>query len=295
MKIQFLNGGLANQVFQYIFYRFAKIKEPENGPWFLDDSFFFVHDVHNGYELEKVFGLKPDLLSEYFDADVWEYMIAQKKEENKSIPQILLENGVDICMLAETSNHVQWNPFNGRIEYTKANEFIPQIVSLPYDVYYHGYWINKGWFDTYKEEFLKELTMPPITEKHNIEYADLIRTTRSVSLHIRRGDFVNIGWALSSDVIEHIIGIMKKDVPDMTLFVFSDDLNWCKENSKELGLDQAKEVVFVEGNTAENSFRDMQLMSMCKNMIIGTSSFNYLAALLNRNLDRFINVTGREI
>ncbi len=49
MRIQYLNGGLANQVFQYIFVRFAELYYPEGGPWFLDDSFFFVNQVHNGY------------------------------------------------------------------------------------------------------------------------------------------------------------------------------------------------------------------------------------------------------
>ena len=39
MRIQYLNGGLANQVFQYIFVRFAELYYPEGGPWFLDDSF----------------------------------------------------------------------------------------------------------------------------------------------------------------------------------------------------------------------------------------------------------------
>lgn len=295
MKIQFLNGGLANQTFQYIFTRFAEIKDPDNGPWYLDDSFFFVHDVHNGYELEKVFNLHPNLLSQYFDEDVWEYMIEKKRDENKSIPQLLLENGIDLYMIAETSNHSQWNPFDGIIESIKPNEFYPELTSLPNDIYFHGYWINKHYFDTYRNEFLNELTMPPITEESNIKYADLIRKTRSVSIHVRRGDFVNVGWALSEDVIRNLVITMKESIPDMTLFIFSDDIPWCKGREKELGFNLPKEIIYIEGNEGERAYRDMQLMSMCKNMIIGTSSFNYLAALLNRNLENYINITGREI
>ncbi len=55
MRIQYLNGGLANQTFQYIFYRYAQLRAPEYGPWYLDDSFFWVKKQHNGYELEKVY------------------------------------------------------------------------------------------------------------------------------------------------------------------------------------------------------------------------------------------------
>ncbi len=295
MKVQFLNGGLANQVFQYIFVRFAELRSPDKGPWFLDDSFFFVHDVHNGYELEKVFGLHPNLLSGYFEPDVWEYMIEQKRESNKSVPQILMENGIDICMIAETSNYTQWNPFSGYIESIRANEFVPEITDLNNDIYYHGYWINKHWFDTYRDIFLNELSFPDIDEKQNVEYADLIKSSDSVSLHIRRGDFVDVGWALSADVINKMVEVMSKEVRDMTLFVFSDDIEWCKQNRTDLGLGRAKETVYIEGNHKEKAFRDMQLMSMCKNMIIGPSSFNYLAALLNQNLEQAVNITGREI
>ena len=62
MKIQFLNGGLANQVFQYIFVRYAELSHPGCAPWFIDDSFFFVNNVHNGYELERVFNINANLL-----------------------------------------------------------------------------------------------------------------------------------------------------------------------------------------------------------------------------------------
>ena len=295
MKIQFLNGGLANQTFQYIFARYAELKDPDNGPWYLDDSFFFVNRIHNGYEMEKVYNIHPNLLSHYFDKDVWEYMIDKKRNENKSIPQLLLENGLDIYMVTEMSNSDHFNPFEGNIERLKSNKYIPELTGLPGDVYYHGYWINKGYFNEYRDLFLKELAMPDITERHNIQYADLINRTESVCIHIRRGDFINMGWALSENEIRDLISIMKEGVPDMTLFVFSDDMQWCKENERKLGFEMSKEVVYVEGNEGEKSFRDMQLMSMCKNMIIGTSSFNYLAALMNQRLERIINTTDREI
>ena len=74
--------------------------------------FFFIHDVHNGYELERVFGIKPDLLSHSFDPDVWDYMIQLKRDQGKSIPQILLDNGTPIEMISESNNSAHWNPFN---------------------------------------------------------------------------------------------------------------------------------------------------------------------------------------
>ena len=63
MRIQLINGGLGNQVFQYIFMRFAERYSPGE-VWYLDDSAFFLGRQHNGYELEKVFGIKANLLSD---------------------------------------------------------------------------------------------------------------------------------------------------------------------------------------------------------------------------------------
>lgn len=149
MKIQYLNGGLANQVFQYIFVRFAELYNPSDTPWLIDDSFFFVNQVHNGYELEKVFGIQANLLSRYFDEDVWQELI-RNKQEGISIPQSFKNLGFDIQLLTETANYKEHNPFDGKIFSIPSNEFHPEITSLPLpNVYYHGYWINTKWFRLY--------------------------------------------------------------------------------------------------------------------------------------------------
>ena len=56
MKIQFLNGGLANQAFQYIFARYYELAYPGES-MYMDDTYFALNTVHNGYELERVFGI----------------------------------------------------------------------------------------------------------------------------------------------------------------------------------------------------------------------------------------------
>lgn len=296
MRIQFINGGLANQVFQYIFVRHAELANPKQEKWYLDDSFFDVVDIHNGYELERVFGIKANLLSQYFDQDVWEEFIRLKKE-GKSIPQTLKDYGMDIAMYAETSNHKQFNPFDGQIvTFFGANEFHPELTRIQYpNLYYHGYWINKNWLETYREPILKELKFPAITLPSAIEYANRILTESVAAVHIRRGDYVELGWNIGCEYYEKAIRELTGKYSGIVLFVFSDDLNWCREHSKELGLQRAKEVVYVSGNTGQNSYIDMQLMSMCPGMIISNSAFSYLAALMNERLTFYTNPTSREI
>ena len=48
-----------------------------------------------------------------------------------------------------------------------------------------------------------------------------------------------------------------------------------------MGLDKPGKVIPVKGNSGNNAFRDMQLMSLCRHLIAGNSSFPYMASLLN--------------
>ncbi len=62
-----------------------------------------------------------------------------------------------------------------------------------------------------------------------------------------------------------------------------------------MGFDLFAQVVYVEGNGNGLNYRDMQLMSMCKGMILSNSAFCYLAALLNRNRKMVINPMERMV
>lgn len=294
MKIQFLNGGLANQAFQYIFAKYYELSHPGQ-VMYLDDSYFALNTVHNGYELEKVFGIKAPMLSDVFDEEVWNFILEQKKQ-GKSVPQILCENDIPIYMLAETENYKTFNPFDGQVFNTPVNEYNPEILNYKEDIYYHGYWINKNWFDTYKEEFLKIFTFPDITDEKNKKYMDAILNSDSCSIHIRRGDYVTLGCAVEVGVYRELIEMFLEQCEGKwEVFVFSDDIEWCKEHGEELGLSLFSKVHFIEGNISGKNYIDLQLMSNCKAMIMSNSAFCYLAALLNTKMQFVLNSTEREV
>ncbi len=295
LKIQFLNGGLANQAFQYIFARYYALSHPGE-TMYLDDSYFALHTVHNGYELEKVFGIHAPMLSDCFDEEVWNFILSERAQ-GKSVPQILCENGIAMEMVSEVEDGYQtFNPFKGKVIQTPCNEYKPQILDRQERVYYHGYWVNKSWFARYEKEFLEEFRFPEITDDKNKTYLRDIQTPRSVSLHVRRGDYITVGWVYQLQEYRKLIDRFLENVGrNWDLFVFSDDLDWCRENKRELGLDSFRNVCYVEGNTKERSYIDMQLMSQCKAMILSNSAFCYLAALLNTGMSVAINPTEREV
>lgn len=291
MKVALLDGGLANQAFQYIFARYYELSHPGER-MYLDDSYFGLVQIHNGYELGKVFHLKPYLLSEYFEPDVWEYMLSECKR-GKSIPLLLKEVIDELYMVSEVGEYLK---FNGKRIVIPCNQYFPEIQDYEGDIYYDGYWINKHWFARFQNEFLKEFFLPDPVEEKNKEYLRLIQTTQSACLHIRRGDFVDLGWVYPLEGYKEMVDkFLQYTSVEWDLFVFSDDILWCKENQDKLGLKRFRTVTYIEGNRNGKNYIDLWLMSQCKGMIVSNSSFCYLAALLNQKKQLVINTTYREI
>lgn len=294
MKIVLCNGGLGNQVFQYIFSRWLELATGD--ACYLNDAVFWSEKPeHNGFEIPRVFpNSKPRLLSSYFTEDVWRYMV-DRQCGGVSVCQQIKDSGGDIVMVAETDDY----RFDGNVVVLPTNAYLPSLIRCKGNIYFHGYWINRDYLKSdFYEEIRRELTFAPLTEKHNIEYARQIAECRSVSIHIRRGDFVKLHRETSAETYKAVVEAAEKNVKDAHYFVFSDDLPWCKENKESLGLNLGDgRVTFVEGNRGALNFRDMQLMTKCKvNLIIGNTSFSYLAALLNENPDAlYLNATGRQV
>ena len=63
-------------------------------------------------------------------------------------------------------------------------------------------------------------------------------------------------------------------------FIFSDDINWCKNN-----FDFIENKFFIENN---KDYEDLILMSLCSHNIIANSSFSWWGAWLNSNPNKII-------
>lgn len=97
------------------------------------------------------------------------------------------------------------------------------------------------------------------------------------------GDYVTLVFSAKPEQHQIYIDIFTQTFPNnWHLFVFSDDIKWCKENSELMHFNKFKNVTYIEGNVKGKNYIDMQLMSECKAMIVSNSAFCFLAALLNK-------------
>lgn len=169
----------------------------------------------------------------------------------------------------------------------------------------------KGWFQNL-EDF--ENVVEEIKEqfKFSISFSEGIQSLKeeieskenSVSIHVRRGDFVTNPTArahnehMNSEYYNNAMDILEKTYGDLTYYVFSEDTDWCKENIRN----EKYEVVFVDQDySGERDTGHMYLMQSCNNHIIANSTFSWWSAFLANSKITigpkkwFINGTGSEI
>lgn len=129
--------------------------------------------------------------------------------------------------------------------------------------------------------------MEPLSGENKI-ISDEIRKTNSVSLHIRRGDYITskitnkFHGTCCLGYYKKAMKLINKKVKNPKYFVFSDDIYWVKKNL------EIKNAFYVDDNVGDKSYIDMQLMSMCKHNIIANSSFSWWAAWLNNNPNKIV-------
>lgn len=161
--------------------------------------------------------------------------------------------------------------------------FNEETLSQPDNTYLHGYWQSEKYFLDQADVIREDFSFPQASGK-NAELAEKIKETNSVSLHLRRGDYISnpshvvCAQPYYDAALAELISRLDQDPK---IFVFSDDPDWARVNLKLPGTP-----IFVAHNGEEHDYEDMRLMSLCKHNIIANSSFSWWGAWLNQNKDR---------
>ena len=145
---------------------------------------------------------------------------------------------------------------------------------------YHlqGYWQSEKYFKENEDVIRKELEIDPRIDYHIGDNYAFVNNEETASIHIRRTDYVSSNGYHPVQPISYYEKALEHINYDK-LIVFSDDVNWCKENLK------FNNMVFSENNS---DLEDLYLMSACSHNVIANSSFSWWAAWLNKNKDKTI-------
>lgn len=154
-------------------------------------------------------------------------------------------------------------------------------INISHNTYFKGYWQNYKFFDKYKNEIQDMIRLNYNPSKNFDSWLTEIKDNNSISIHIRRGDYINLGWQLDENYYKEAIDTINSKVLNGKYYVFSDDIDYCKK-FLENHFDNI-EVRYVEYESDNRTVEDMILMSNCKHMVIANSSYSWWAAYLNQD------------
>lgn len=172
-----------------------------------------------------------------------------------------------------------------KIEKEKHFHVDHELIAAPVDnVVYDGWWQGEKYFENVKEEVRKAFVFKQDILPESRELYEKIRNTNSVCLNVRRTDFLTTP-ALNATNLEYFLRGAKEMgelVENPHFFIFSDDLEWCREH---IVLDYPIDIVShdMKGRKFGNY---LQLMKSCKNFIIPNSSFAWWAVWLNEDSEK---------
>jgi hypothetical protein len=138
----------------------------------------------------------------------------------------------------------------------------------------NGYWQSEKYFSEIDSLIREDLKVDDNLKNYIINKYPIL-TENTVSLHVRRGDYIksnNFHPIQSVEYYKKAYEIINDK--SINVLVFSDDINWCKQNIK------FDNITYIEG---EQNITDMYIMSLCKHNIIANSSFSWWGAWLNSN------------
>lgn len=171
----------------------------------------------------------------------------------------------------------------------KGYDFDPNVLKLSGNFYLDGYWQSEKYFQDIENVIRKEIILKePLPSKYSELISD-IKNSNSVSVHIRRGDYVTskkfskIYNLLDEKYYQGAVKFIAEKISNPKFFIFSDDIEWVKHN-----LDIPYPKTLVSGENETKDYEELVLMSLCKHNITANSSFSWWGAWLNQNPSKIV-------
>jgi hypothetical protein len=264
MIIVKIHGGVGNQLFQLALALSLKARNPDNIVA-IDTSF---------YNNTNSSATPREILLQEFNVEKFQIATINYLGKKNILDKLkgLLKKADDKFSIYETTNL-----------------FMPSVLNSKQDAYLNGYWQSYHYFNEIDTTLKKQFTPKHNLTSKSLEYKKIIASyTNSISLHIRRGDYLTkyneFYYQLTVDHYYKAIDLIKNKLKIATahLFIFSDDIEWCKSQ-----FTSNDDITFID-NTIKPDHEDLLLMSYCQHNIIANSSYSWWAAWLNNNTNKIV-------
>ncbi len=234
----------------------------------IDVTKYADHHAHNDFELDRVFGI------------------------NGSFAELSEIRSLGYVKANHWTEFLKKTPFRKKTVYNhESYTFDEQVLKLN-GYYVEGYWQSERYFSDIRGKILETYQFPEFSDGQQA-CADRIRKTCSVGVHIRRGDYLEYSYLQNICTLEYYRKAMeymrRHSQEKVEFYIFTNDFSWAEAHFT------GEDCHFVKGNTGMESFRDMQLMSICHHNIVANSSFSWWAAWLNRNPRKIVVAPDRWI
>lgn len=175
-------------------------------------------------------------------------------------------------------NHLphKWKPEHDYSEPSMGCDYVP----IPYqpNMILRGYFSSVKYFEHRRKEVLEILKDDDVFNTIKYDF------TNSLSLHIRRGDYINkptVHPFLDIGYYERALKYIDDHAHVDKIYLFTEDrdLGWCKDNFKD------KRIIFTNGLA---DYVHLYMMSLCNHNIIANSSFGAWGSWLNENEGQII-------
>lgn len=262
MIIVKVQGGLGNQMFQYAFGR--ALAEKHSQDLYLDCSEYLRPSCKREYGLDH-FNIRAKKAScgDVKSMVTPHFALRKKLKKIFAVPYSL------------SSTHILERNFN----------FQPSILEFNCG-YFDGFWQTQKYFSGISDIVRKDLTFKDAVKYSGGETFAKITSLNSVSLHIRRGDYVKVKRTrkrfsvIRAGYFKRAVEYMRSKLDTPHFFIFTDDPKWVSEN-----FPAGEDYTLV---SSSGMYEDLFLMAQCRHNIIFNSSFSWWGAWLNGNPGKIV-------
>lgn len=311
MKIVAMVGGLGAQVMQYMFFLSLQMQQ-EGEEVVIDTSCFDYLEVWNGYELEKVFGIRlkdiwhdvrktenahsgnyRDAVMHYCYSRIDKkscFYIKGKKYHWTKLKDILYISGISTAHIFQIVKKARWYwKHIGKKSERQCDEYPDDYMKQGGITYYDDFCYVSDKYLYKDKAVLRNVFGFPVLDERNRVIADRMCLGDSVALHVRRSDHMYDNASLfSRGYFQDTVQYMKSSLEKPCFYIFSEDMEWCRNHLRELGIEKNDEYVMIDWNKGSASYRDMQLMTYCKNNILVMSSFSWCGYYLSVHEEKMV-------